>query len=150
MWEEKSLFPVVDIPDFTEVEETYDANYRPSLSWDLEAGDFVRGPDHRVQSSSGLDAYKTWCLKTVSTERYHCLAYDNDIGTEMEDAVKEEDDNAVELAVQRTIEEALMVNPRTESVEDFTFSWEPDSLTVTLWVYSVGWESFPIEFTINR
>lgn len=68
-----------------------------------------------------LEAYKIWCVKAVSTERYSCLGYDDDIGAEMEDAMKEEDDTAVELAIERTIEEALMVNPRTESVEDFWY-----------------------------
>ena len=48
--------------------------------------------------------------------------------------MKEEDDTAVELAIERTIEEALMVNPRTESVEDFEFEWEP---SVVHEIYSV-------------
>lgn len=100
--------------------------------------------------SEGLEAYKIWCVKAVSTERYSCLGYDDDIGAEMEDAMKEEDDTAVELAIERTIEEALMVNPRTESVEDFEFSWEPSVVYVKFTVYAIHWEKFDLEVTLKR
>ena len=147
---DNNLLPVVDIPEFIEENEEYDVEYKPSVAWDLEKGDFVRSPSFAMQRNEGLEAYKVWCIKTVATERYTCLGYDNDIGTEMEDAMKEEDDNAVELAIQRTIEEALKVNPRTESVEDFEFSWEPSVVRVKFTVYAVYWENFDLEIELRR
>lgn len=150
MEEERSLFPVVDIPDFEEDEEEYENEYKPSIRWDLEKGDFVRNTENRVEGSEGLEAFKTWCIKTVMTERYSCLAYDDDMGTEMDEARQEDDENATELAMERTIEEALAVNPLTEAVEDFSFSWEADSVQVALTVVAVGWESFSMEVTLDR
>ncbi len=63
--------------------------------------------------------------------------------------MKEEDDTAVELAIERTIEEALMVNPRTESVEDFEFEWEPSVVHVKFTVYAIHWEKFDLEVTLK-
>lgn len=148
MADEKQLFPVVEIPDFVEQEDEYDREYRPSPAWDLEIGDFVRDAAGKVSMNEGIEAYRVWCVKAVQTARYGCAAYTEEMGTEMGDALKEEDSNAVELAVQRTITEALLVNPRTESVEDFGFTWEGDSLHVEFWVHAVDWEAFPLAIVI--
>lgn len=147
---DNNLYPVVDIPDYEEENEEYDTEYKPSVAWDLEKGDFVCKSPFCMLKNEGLEAYKIWCVKAVSTERYSCLGYDDDIGTEMEDAMKEEDDTAVELAIERTIEEALMVNPRTESVEDFEFEWEPSVVRVKFTVYAIHWEKFDLEVELKR
>ena len=144
---DNNLYPVVDIPEYEEENEEYDTEYKPSVAWDLEKGDFVCESPFCMLKSEGLEAYKTWCVKAVATERYSCLGYDDDIGAEMEDAMKEEDDTAVELAIERTIEETLMVNPRTESVEDFEFEWEPSVVHVKFIVYAIHWEKFDLEVT---
>lgn len=144
------LYPVVEVPEYEEENEEYDLEYKESVSWDLEKGDFVLNSAGAIKRSDGIDAYKIWCLKAVSTERYACLAYDNDIGAEMEDALKEEDDNAVELAIERTIEETLLTNPRTESVGDFYFEWEPSIIHVKFTVYALYWESFDLEVVLRR
>lgn len=149
MDEEKSLFPVVDIPDFVEEEDDYDREYLPSPAWDMEKGDFVRDAANKVIMDDGLEAYRTWCVKAVATERYNCAAYSDDIGAEMEDAMKEQDGNAVELAIERTITETLLANPRTESVEDFEFTWKGDSVKVEFWVHAVEWEQFPLAIVIK-
>lgn len=150
MDEERSLFPVVDIPDFVEEEDDYDKEYLPSPAWDMEKGDFIRDATNRVVMNDGLEAYRTWCVKAVSTARYGCASYDDDIGSEMEDAMKEEDENAVELAIERTITETLLVNPRTESVEDFEFYWMGDSVKVEFWVHGTEWEQFPLAIVIRN
>lgn len=69
-----------------------------------------------------------WCMKVSMTERYSCLAYSNDIGVEMEDALAQDDEKTVESMVERTIRDALLVNPRTEWVRDFEFEWNGDSM----------------------
>lgn len=150
MEEERSLFPVVDIPDFEEDEDDYETEYKPSLRWDLEKGDFVRNAENRVKESEGLEAFKVWCVKTVMTERYSCLAYDDDMGTEMDEARQEDDENATELAMERTIEEALSAHPLTESVEGFSFVWEADAVRVSFTVVAIGWESFSVEVVLDK
>lgn len=121
--ESKNLLPTVDVPDFVDEEEDeeYDVDYKPSPMWDLEKGDFVRTAANNVPMNDGYEAYKIWCVKTVSTERYSCLGYSDDHGTETEDITRESDQSTVELSLERTIQEALMVNPRTSSVEEFSF-----------------------------
>ena len=123
--ESKNLLPTVDVPDFVDEEEDeeYDVDYKPSPMWDLEKGDFVRTAANNVPMNDGYEAYKIWCVKTVSTERYSCLGYSDDHGTETEDITRESDQSTVELSLERTIQEALMVNPRTSSVEEFSFEW---------------------------
>lgn len=144
------LFPVVDVPAYEEENEEYDITYKPSVMWDLEKGDFVLDSTGAMSLSEGLEAYKVWCVKAVATERFSCLSYADDIGSEMEDAMREEDDNAVELAIERTIEEALMTNPRTESVGDFEFQWEPSAVYVRFVVQAVYWESFELKVILRR
>ena len=56
----------------------------------------------------------------------------------------------MELAVARTIQEALMVNPRTEAVEKFVFGWEPGELSVSFTVIPSQWEEFSIKLTLDR
>lgn len=149
MEEDNGLFPAADLPEFEEEEDSYDSEYRPSFAWDLEKGDFVLTKSHGLSQSEGIEAYKTWCVKTAVTQRGSCLAYDDDIGVDMEEALAEENEDAVELAIERTIEEALMVNPRTESVEDFEFTWGPDFLHVKFLVTAAGYGEFPVETDLD-
>lgn len=146
-----SLLPVIDVPDFVEPEEDYDIAYRPSPAWDMAAGDFARNPDNDVPMSDGHEALKVWCAKAVATERYTCLAYSDDIGTEIdEDVIGNGDREAATLALQRTIEETLMVNPRVSSVDEFEFEWGAGGrVYVRFTVNAIDGEPFTIDSTIN-
>lgn len=151
MAEEYNLIPVVEIPDFVEEgSEDEDVEYHPSVSWDLSTGDFVLNALGVAPRSDGVEAYKIWCRKAVATERFDCLAYSDGLGTEMEAAREAPDRGAVELAIQRTIEEALMGNPRTISVENFTFTWETDYIRVSFLVNAVNGEEFELEIDVNQ
>ena len=68
--ESKNLLPTVDVPDFVDEEEDeeYDVDYKPSPMWDLEKGDFVRTAANNVPMNDGYEAYKIWCVKTVSKD----------------------------------------------------------------------------------
>lgn len=145
----ENLFPTADIPVFTPESDNYDTTYRPSIQWDLSTGDFVRTPANKIPLSSGTEAYKVWCVKAVYTERYTCLAYSDEMGTEMDDAISYNDENAVELAIQRTIQEALMMNPRTVSVENFEFTWNGGCVRVRFTVNSVEEEPFTVDAVLE-
>lgn len=144
----EGLFPVVDVPEFLDSDTEYDRTYRQSVAWDLESGDFVRDGRNRLISCDGLEAYRIWCYKVAQTERFRCAAYDSDIGVEMEEALKEQTNDAVESAIERTITEAVMANPRTEMVEDFSFTWNGDEVTCEFYVKGVDWERFPLIITV--
>lgn len=124
----QALFPVVQVPEFIPQNTRYDMEYRRSAKWDPVTGDFVRDGANRIVECDGKEAYAIWCFKIAQTERYRCLSYPDSIGVEMERALDNDDIETVESMVQRTITEALMVNPRTEDVLDFEFSWEGDSM----------------------
>lgn len=149
--ESKNLLPTIEVPDFVdeETDEEYDIDFKPSLMWNLEKGDFVRTAANNIPRNDGYEAFKVWCVKTVATERYSCLAYSDDIGTEMEDILTESDRETVELAIERTIQEALSVNPRVSSVEEFSFSWETGHVSVTFTVFSVDGEPFTVDSIIE-
>ncbi len=140
------LFPVVQVPEFMPENAGYDIEYRRSAKWDPEAGDFVRDSANRVAECDGREAYSIWCFKIAQTERYRCLAYPDFIGVEMERAMDNDDEETVESMVQRTITEALMVNPRTEDVLDFEFSWNGDNMNCRFKVKATNWDE---EITIT-
>lgn len=140
------LFPVVQVPEFTPENIGYDTKYRRSAKWDPAAGDFVRDGANRMVECDGREAFAVWCFKTAQTERYRCLAYPDSIGAEMERAMDNDDEETVESMVQRTITEALMVNPRTEDVLDFEFSWDGDNMRCRFKAKGVGWDE---EITIT-
>lgn len=135
-----ALFPVFEVPELTEENEEYDTQYKRSVKWDVEAGDFVRDGANRVVECSGKEAFMIWCYKAAQTERYACLAYPPEIGVELESAMDDDDEMTVESMVERTVTDALLVNPRTEAVQDFEFSWDGDEMHCRFQVKGVDWE----------
>ena len=104
--------------------EEYDTGYKRSMEWDQETGDFVRDSTGRIAEADGYGAFAIWCYKMVQTERGSHMAY-------ME---------TVESMLQRTYTEALMVNPRTESVSGFEFIWEGSTVYCKFQVKGTGWD----------
>ena len=80
----------VAVPAFIEESSEYDTQYKRTMKWNPEKGDFVRNAANQVVECTGEEGYMIWCMKVSMTERYSCLAYSNDIGVEMEDALAQE------------------------------------------------------------
>lgn len=140
----EKLFSVVEVPDFEE--EEYDTEYKRSAAWDFEKGDFARDGTNRMVEAEGRTAFACWCYKIAQTERYRCLAYQDSIGTEMERAMDDSDEKTVESMVQRTITEAIMVNPRAEWIRNFNFTWDGDAMQCSFNVKGVDWDEI---FTVK-
>lgn len=136
-----ALFPVFDVPNIISENAGYDASYKHSVRWDIDKGDFARDSAGRLVECDGKEAYMIWCFKTAQTERYACLAYPSAIGVEMEAATYDDDVKTVESMVQRTVTDALMVNPRTEYVRDFVFSWDGDDIHCEFSVKGIDWDA---------
>ena len=119
---------VVSVPDFKSESSRYDTKYKRTAKWDPVKGDFVRDGANRIVSCTGEEGFMIWCFKVAQTERYSCLAYAKSIGVEMEAALAADNQKVVESMVQRTITDALKVNPRTEYVTNFEFTWDTDSM----------------------
>lgn len=145
MSEEIGLFPVFDVPDIEESEEQEGGGYKRSVFFDMETGDFRRDGAGRMTEAYGYDAFRQWCTKIALTPRYCCLAYPDEIGTELEEAMDDESTEAVESSVEREITDALMVHPKTESVEDFIFKWDGEELYCTFTVKGKGQEEFDVK-----
>lgn len=141
----ETLFPVVEIPSLSKPKQDNDIRYKRSAAWDLTKGDFVRDGAGKILTDTGRDAYAVWCIKVSTTERYAHLAYPASIGAELEAAKAEASRDATELLLERTIREAIMVNPRTEYVRDFDFTWNGDHLQVVFTVKGKDIEEFQIE-----
>lgn len=139
-----ALFPVAESPQFIPESEERDNQYRPTVAWDVEKGDFILNGKGKMELCSGIEGYKVWCCKMALTQRYACLAYPEEIGTELEEALDEPEEKAVQSAIERTITEALMVNPRTEYVRDFQFTWEGDDISCSFIVKGVENEEFQV------
>lgn len=140
------LFPTFDFPGVEE-EATDDEKYRPSAYYDFRAGDFRRDGANRMVEADGREAYLQWCVKCAMTEREECLAYSEDYGTELEDLSDVPDRKSRESEIQKTITDALMVNPNTEEVRDFEFSWEGDEFNVSFVVKGYDWNEEKLEIT---
>ncbi len=144
------LFPVFDVSEAEE--EEYDTDYKRSIRWNPVTGDFYRDRSNRLVWCNGQEAYMIWCYKMVQTERDSHLAYleavsGSDLGVEMEAVSQESDHKTVESMIERTMTEALEVNPRTESVGNFVFSWEGTAVHCQFEVRGIGMdEAIQISF----
>ena len=130
-----NLYPVFEMPELMEQQQAQpEPEYPESYLFDFEKGDFVRDTAGRIVIADGHRAWVQWCVKTVLTERFAYLAYSQNYGTEIETALRQPSRQAVEAELERAITEALLVDPRTEMVRDFRFTWEGDQLQVAFTV----------------
>lgn len=137
---EKNLFPVFDVPEIQTPTPAEEQKYKPSVYFDYTLGDFKRDGANKIVTAEGKEAWMQWCIKTVLTERLSCLSYSSDIGAELDEALKQSDTDAVNSELERTITEALMVNPKTEYVRGFEFTWDSDGLHCEFTVKGKEWE----------
>lgn len=140
----EEIYPTIDVPDVLEDKEE-ELHYKKSVLWDMEQGDFILDGNHKMVRCNGTDTYKIWCYKVTHTERDSCLAYTDVIGVDMDEALKEPDNEAVESAIERTITEAIMVHPNTEYVNDFSFMWKGEHVLCSFSVKGAGSDEFRIE-----
>ena len=130
-----NLYPVFEMPELMEQQQAQpEPEYPESYLFDFEKGDFVRDTAGRIVIADGHRAWVQWCVKTVLTERFAYLAYSQNYGTEIETALKQPSRQAVEAELERAITEALLMDPRTEVVRGFRFTWEGDQLRVAFTV----------------
>lgn len=144
MDEENTLFPVEESPEFIDDGDQLDRGYHYTVAWDVEKQDFVLNGKGQMELCDGVEGYKVWCCKMALTQRYTCAAYQDEIGTELDEALAEDSEKAVESAIERTISEALLVNPRTEYVRNFEFSWSGEAVSVSFTVKGVDTDEFKV------
>jgi len=145
-----NLYPVFDMPDLVEQQQTEPApKYGKSWLFDFAKGDFVLDGAGRIVIADGYTAWMQWCVKTILTQRFAHVIYSFDYGTELEEALKQPSRKAVEAEMERAITEALLADPRTEMVKDFVFEWEGDIVKVSFTAVPVIGEPARLEVVLN-
>jgi len=111
----------IPIDTVTEAEE------QPSLTYrlDLDKGRIVGKVD-------GLTAVNQAIRKAIITPRFKCLIYDNQYGSEIEEAIitKDASPDYIEAVTEGFIRDALRPDTRILSVYDFRFTFEEDKAHV--------------------
>ncbi|WP_178897065.1 DUF2634 domain-containing protein [Bacillus altitudinis] len=114
-----ALSPEEEIEDMDEDEEEV---VEPSTTYriDFETGRLTN------EKINGLDAIRQFVYMALRTERYSHAVYSHDVGCEVQEAVFDEEstDEYKEMEIPRLIEEALLVDERIESVQDFEITKE--------------------------
>jgi hypothetical protein len=109
------------------VETVEEAAELPSLTYrlDLENGRIFGKVD-------GLAAVNQAITKALLTPRFKCLLYDNQYGSEIEDAIitKDASRDYIEAAVEGFVKDALKPDTRVLSVYDFGIEFEGDAARV--------------------
>lgn len=131
-----SLFPVFDVPKVVESAKEPNNKTKQSLYFDFEKGDFVIDNGGQLQTATPYDTWVQWCLKTIYTQRWSCMAYSDQVGIEMEEAFSRQNRKLQQEYLQTTIIDALLSDPykRTKRVHDFEFKWGTDYLEITFLV----------------
>ena len=141
-----NLYPVFEMPELIEQQQAQpEPEYPKSYLFDFEKGDFVPDGAGRIVIADGHLAWAQWCVKTVLTERFAYLAYSGNYGVEIDEALKQPTRAVVEAEVERTITEALLFDPRTYTVRDFSFEWRGDELYISFTVIPVVGKAIRIE-----
>ncbi|WP_413773735.1 DUF2634 domain-containing protein [Paenibacillus woosongensis] len=121
-------------------------------SWlfDFEAGEFRMTPTRKIASADETAAWMMWCEKAVRTARYHHLIYSRDYGQEYEGLIgRGMSRGALESEIQRMTTEALMIDPRTARVDQFSFRWSGDACLFSCRVMNVRDETAVLEGSVT-
>lgn len=109
------------------VETVAEAEEQPSLTYrlDLENGRIYGRVD-------GLQAVNQAIRKAIITPRFKCLIYDNQYGSEIEDAIitKDASREYIEATVEGFVKDALKPDTRVLSVYNFSLTWEEDAARI--------------------
>jgi phage baseplate assembly protein W len=127
-----NLYPTEEVTVTPETSETSASQVKFGRSWrfDFDTGDFVLNPIGKVATANELDAYIEWCQKALLTPRYWYPIYSRNYGSEFKDLIgRGLTSEAIESEIKRMVTETLMVDPRTAAVDNFSFTWESDTVS---------------------
>jgi hypothetical protein len=98
-------------------------------AWDFANDKFLyESGKHKIVTEN--EALEVWIYKTLKTERWRYLVYDNAYGIELEQFLGRRTNNNTSAGeVEQYITEALLVNPYIKSIEDIQYSITGDILS---------------------
>ena len=117
-----AVYIPIPVSTIEEAEEQPSKTYR----LDLDEGRIVGYVDN-------LEAVNQAIRKALITPRFKCLIYDNQYGSEIEDAVTAKDATReyVEAVMEGFVKDALLPDTRTLSVYDFSFEFRDDAAFIS-------------------
>ena len=121
---------IIDLP----VEEIEEEEEAPSLTYKL---DLDKG---RIrQKVDGLDAVKQAIRKALSTPRFKCLIYDNQYGSEIEEAyiVGNASEDFIMTTLEDYVTDCLLPDTRIVSCYDFDVVVDGDQIEISFFCDTV-------------
>lgn len=110
------------------IETIKESEEKPSLTYrlDLDAGRIVGKVD-------GLAAVNQAITKAIITPRFKCLIYDNQYGSETEEAIisKDATPEYIEAVAEGFVKDALRPDTRILSVYNFKIEFEEDNARIS-------------------
>lgn len=149
-----SLFPETDDMIWTDVTEpemleASGAVFGRSWRFDFEVGEFVMSPTRKIAAADEKEAWVVWCEKAIRTPRYRHLIYSRDYGSELEELIGSSYEHAVqESEIGRMVTETLLADARTESVDNFLFTWDGEACQFSCRITSIRDEIEIIESVV--
>ncbi|WP_256758702.1 DUF2634 domain-containing protein [Cohnella sp. WQ 127256] len=141
-----NLFPVGELPEEQNDDRSENIAFGRSWRFDYEAGEFVVTPSGKVASFEGTNAWMEWCKKALQTERYRHLIYSRSYGQEFNELIRSGLPRAaIEMEIQRITTETLEMDPRTASVDSFTYKWLNDSCYFTCIISNIHEETIELQ-----
>lgn len=149
----EQLYPVFDIPTTEDDEDTEgvyeDEHFWPGPLFDFVKGDFAQNGANQVVMVDGYDEYMIWVMKCIRTQIGTCTSYP-EFGIDIEGSIQETSHEAIEAALEKTITDGLMRNPRTDRIHDFDITFNGDSIAVYFIVEPQGFPAFDMTMTITQ
>lgn len=117
-----AVFIEIPIKDVVEAAEQPSKTYR----LDLDKGRIVGMTD-------GIDALMQAIRKAIITPRFKCLVYDNQYGSEVEEAIiaKDASQEYARAVIPSFIEDCLLPDNRITAVKDFEIEFADDGCYIT-------------------
>lgn len=101
-------------------------------AWDFDSDHFIfENGQHKIVTEN--EAIKVWIYKTLKTERWRYLAYDNAYGIELEQFIGAYTNNSTNATmIEQYIKEALLINPYITSVDSVKATIDGDKLSYSI------------------
>lgn len=147
------LFPTTGVADatYTDTAASDTTTYGSTVQFDFEKHEFILSPTGKQKIVTGADAWGEWCVKALCTERFKYLVYSSDYGEEIDTLMGQSKPHAViESEVRRMVKECLMCDPRTASVDEFSFTWIDDGFIFSCKITNTLGESMTITRTVVK
>ena len=99
-------------------------------AWDFIHDCFKYDENHNHIIVTENEAMKVWIYKTLKTERWKYLAYENCYGIELEQFIGKRTNNTVAAdEIKQYIKEALLINPYIIKINSIEATIEEDKLS---------------------